>query len=168
MGWEPIPSEFAGFLDLSYVLQPSRYCSVAVQRQLPAGQRRPPNLCDVQSEYINSPTRKKKKELRYAKLSINIHFYTTLTLDYSLTAGAIPWGTYRDPPSSSVWVPVMCAAAGDARNSASPAISEGAPKRPVGWLLVKASSPAVFRPKAVILEGNRLGRRQLICFHALY
>ena len=64
-----------------------------------------------------------------------------------------------------MWVPVICAAAGDARNSASPAISEGAPKRPVGWMLVKVSSPAVFRPKAVILEGNRLGGRQLVFFH---
>ena len=53
----------------------------------------------------------------------------------------------------------MCVAAGDDRNKASPAISEGAPKRPVGWPAVKASSPADLSPNAVIFEGKRLGER---------
>lgn len=53
-------------------------------------------------------------------------------------------------------MPVTCAEAGEERNRASPAISDGAPMRPVGCPSLKASSPAVLSPNAVILLGKRL------------
>lgn len=57
-----------------------------------------------------------------------------------------------------VCVPVTCADAGEAKNNAKPAISSGLPKRPVGCLALKASSPDLRIPKAVILLGKRLNR----------
>lgn len=42
----------------------------------------------------------------------------------------MPWRVKREPPSSKMCEPVMCADAGDERNSARPAMSDGTPMRP--------------------------------------
>jgi len=44
----------------------------------------------------------------------------------------MPWFLKREPPSRRICEPVICDEAGEDRNKASPAMSDGAPKRPVG------------------------------------
>lgn len=65
---------------------------------------------------------------------------------HNFVAGAILCVRYLAPPSSRMWVPVMCDPAGEDRKRASPAISEGKPILPAGWPVLKASSPACLSP----------------------